>query len=48
VEEVINERLEFKRSLSDTAVVGVTGKEDDYKYILDAIQRTPKRKEIKG
>jgi SNF2 family DNA or RNA helicase len=41
VEDVINERLDFKRQISDTAVVGVTGQDEDYKYILDALRRTP-------
>ncbi len=43
VEEVIDERLTRKRELSDTAVVGVEGAEEDYGDILLALQTSPAR-----
>lgn len=41
VEDVISERLERKRVLADTAVVGVMGHEDDYADIISALSRSP-------
>ena len=41
VEEVIDQRLERKRNLANTAVVGVTGKEEEYEDIIRALQLTP-------
>ena len=41
VEEVINERLNRKRELTDAAIVGITGKVEDYNDIVTALQRTP-------
>jgi len=43
VEEVISARLERKRVLADTAVVGVVGHEDDYADIISALSRSPLR-----
>lgn len=42
VEEIINERLVFKREIGETAVIGVKGKDEDYEYILKALKCTPK------
>jgi SNF2 family DNA or RNA helicase len=41
VEEAINNRLDRKRELSDTAVVGVEGDGDDYSDIMRALQISP-------
>lgn len=41
VEEVINERLDRKRAISETAVVGVIGQDDDYADIIAALSRSP-------
>ncbi len=41
VEEVINERLQRKRGVSEAAVVGITGKDEDYNDIVAALQRSP-------
>ncbi|HEV2155807.1 DEAD/DEAH box helicase [Bradyrhizobium sp.] len=41
VEEVVDDRLARKRTLSETAVVGVRGESDDYTDILAALQRSP-------
>ncbi len=41
VEEVVNERSMRKRELSRTAIVGMTGQDDDYEDILRALQRSP-------
>jgi SNF2 family DNA or RNA helicase len=41
VEDVIDERLTRKRTLSETAVVGVEGNEDDYGDIVSALSRSP-------
>jgi SNF2 family DNA or RNA helicase len=43
VEDVISERLERKRAIADTAVVGVAGHEDDYADIISALSRSPMR-----
>jgi SNF2 family DNA or RNA helicase len=43
VEEAIDERLQRKRQIAGTAVVGVEGKEDDYHDILNALKKTPER-----
>ncbi|MDE2125480.1 MAG: DEAD/DEAH box helicase [Armatimonadetes bacterium] len=44
VEEVVDERLTRKRALSDTAVIGIEGKEDDYSDIVAALNRSPSRR----
>lgn len=44
VEEVVNDRIQRKRALSDTAVVGVEGQQDDLDDILAALQASPVRK----
>lgn len=41
VEEVVDDRLTRKRTLSEAAVVGVRGESDDYADILAALQRSP-------
>jgi len=41
VEDVVNDRLTRKRALSDTAVIGVEGKDDDYGDIVAALSRSP-------
>lgn len=43
VEDVISDRLERKRSVADTAVVGVAGRDDDYADIIAALSRSPVR-----
>ncbi|HHL32986.1 MAG TPA: DEAD/DEAH box helicase, partial [Desulfobulbaceae bacterium] len=42
VEETINERLERKREIADSAVVGVTGKDSDYQDIMNALRISPR------
>lgn len=42
VEETINGRLERKREIADSAVVGVTGKDADYQDIMDALRISPR------
>ena len=41
VEEVVNERVARKRSLSQAAVVGVEGSEEDFKDVIAALERSP-------
>ena len=41
VEDVISDRLERKRAIADTAVVGVAGRDDDYADIIAALSRSP-------
>jgi SNF2 family DNA or RNA helicase len=41
VEEVISERLDRKRSIAETAIVGVVGEDDDYADIIAALSRSP-------
>lgn len=42
VEEVICERLDRKRALADTAVVGINGEDDELGDLMKALQRSPK------
>lgn len=42
VEQIVNERIELKRSLSETAVIGVTGKQENRDDILNALLLSPK------
>lgn len=44
VEDVVDERLSRKRALSDTAVIGVEGKDEDYGDIIAALSRSPSQK----
>ncbi|MNE94743.1 hypothetical protein D3C80_1927440 [compost metagenome] len=44
VEDVVDERLRRKRVLSDTAVIGVEGKDDDYSDIVAALSRSPSKR----
>ncbi|WP_198361588.1 DEAD/DEAH box helicase [Burkholderia ubonensis] len=46
VEDVVAERLVRKRALSDTAVIGVQGIDDDYGDIVAALSRSPSKKQI--
>lgn len=41
VEEVVDDRLTRKRAISDAAVVGVEGAEDDYADVIAALGRSP-------
>lgn len=41
VEEVMDERLQRKRAVANSAVVGVRGHEDDYRDIVAALSRSP-------
>lgn len=41
VEDVINDRLDRKRAIADTAVVGVDGHDDDFADIVAALSRSP-------
>jgi SNF2 family DNA or RNA helicase len=41
VEEVVDERVQRKRLLSDAAVVGIEGRDADYQDILTALDRSP-------
>lgn len=41
VEEAINERLERKRELADSAIVGITGEENEYNDIINALNKSP-------
>jgi SNF2 family DNA or RNA helicase len=41
VEQIINERIEYKRSLSETAVVGTTGNHEDMDAIMAALKMSP-------
>lgn len=42
VEQIVNERIELKRDLSDIAVVGVSGKQENRDDILNALLLSPK------
>lgn len=44
VEDVVAERLTRKRELSDTAVIGVEGRDDDYGDIVAALSRSPSKR----
>lgn len=44
VEDVVDERLTRKRALSDTAVIGIEGKDDDYGDIVAALNRSPSKR----
>lgn len=44
VEDVVAERLARKRALSDTAVIGIEGKDDDYGDIVAALNRSPSKR----
>lgn len=41
VEEVVDDRLTRKRAISDAAIVGVEGAEDDYADVIAALGRSP-------
>ena len=42
VEQIVNERIELKRDLSDIAVIGVSGKQENRDDILNALLLSPK------
>lgn len=42
VEQIVNERIELKRDLSDIAVIGVNGKQENRDDILNALLLSPK------
>lgn len=44
VEDVVDERLTRKRALSDTAVIGIEGKDDDYGDIVAALNCSPSKR----
>jgi SNF2 family DNA or RNA helicase len=46
VEEVVDDRLRRKRQLSEAAVVGVPGLDDDYADIMCALQSSPLKRDI--
>lgn len=48
VEEVIDQRLEVKRSLAGKAVIGVDGTEDSLSDIASALARSPVKGGAKG
>jgi SNF2 family DNA or RNA helicase len=43
VEDVVDERLTRKRTISSAAVVGIEGREDDYGDIVAALMRSPSK-----
>ncbi|MGY3913242.1 DEAD/DEAH box helicase [Aeromonas piscicola] len=43
VEDVVNDRLSRKRDLSDAAIIGIEGKDEDYNDIVAALTRSPTR-----
>lgn len=47
VEDVVNDRLTRKRTLSSTAIVGIEGKDEDYGDIVAALSRSPSKQERK-
>lgn len=47
VEEVICERLDRKRALAETAVIGVKGEDDDLGDIMKALKQSPKMEQGK-
>ncbi len=47
VEDVVNDRLTRKRTLSSAAIVGIEGKDEDYGDIVAALSRSPSKQERK-
>lgn len=47
VEDVVNDRLIRKRTLSNAAIVGIEGKDEDYGDIVAALSRSPSKQERK-
>lgn len=43
VEDVVNDRLFRKRNLSEAAIIGIEGKDEDYNDIVAALTRSPTR-----
>jgi SNF2 family DNA or RNA helicase len=44
IEEIINDRIQNKRQLSDTAIVGNLGQNTEKEYLLKALSATPYKK----
>ena len=47
VEDVVNDRLKRKRTLSNAAIVGIEGKDEDYSDIVAALSRSPSKQDGK-
>lgn len=47
VEDVVNDRLTRKRTISNAAIVGIEGKDEDYGDIVAALSRSPSKQERK-
>jgi len=47
VEDVVNDRLTRKRTLSNAAIVGIEGKDEDYGDIVAALSRSPSKQDRK-
>ncbi|MBU6952744.1 DEAD/DEAH box helicase [Hahella sp. HN01] len=47
VEDVVNDRLSRKRTLSNAAIVGIEGSDQDYGDIIEALSRSPSKQERK-
>jgi SNF2 family DNA or RNA helicase len=41
IEEIINDRIQKKRTLSENAIIGTTGENTDQEYILKALEASP-------
>ena len=41
VEEAINDRLDRKREISNAAIIGTDGSDEDSRYILAALYKSP-------
>lgn len=44
VEDAVNDRLIRKRALSNAAIVGIEGKDDEYGDIVEALSRSPSKR----
>lgn len=45
IEQIVNEKIEMKRDMSDVAIIGTTGEIDNRNDILTALMMSPMRKE---
>ena len=43
VEEVVEDRVQRKRQISDTAIVGIKGTDEEYSDLITALERSPVR-----
>lgn len=41
VEDVVNDRVESKRAIADAAIVGMQGREAEYRNVIAALERSP-------